>query len=157
MRTGSMCGMGPSVGVLGPRFMRTRHALWTVAVVLLVTSCSSTGVKSSTMTSSSEPSVVDTTGLAAMHWEYRQGFQPAAATRELELNVHWVGCASGVAPVDPKPVVRLTPDHVYISVWAVPPAGRAFNCQSNKAVDISVSLSETLGSRDVAQGEATLR
>ena len=76
MRTGSMCGMEPSVGVLGPRFLRTRHALWTVAVVLMVTSCSSTGVKSSTMTSSSGPG----TRLTVPHQDF-SGFVDTVALR----------------------------------------------------------------------------
>ena len=107
--------------------------------------------------STASPSVLSTAGRAATKWEYQPGFQPTASSRELRVLVSWVGCSSGAAPADPQPSVNYSLEHVSLTVWAIPPAGSAFDCQGNPRVPLTIPLTEPLGSRDVAPGPGDVR
>lgn len=141
--------------------MRTTHALLVGGLLLALTACGEASTPSpdsdATASTLATPSTVSTAGLSAMQWDYQQGFQPTAASRELRVVVSWIHCASGAAPVNPKPVVSFSQENVSLSVWATPPAGNAFDCQGNQRVNLTVPLTEPLGSRTVVQGATTLR
>ncbi len=141
--------------------MRTTHALLVGGFLLGLVACGQASTpnpdSAATALTLKTPSTVSTSGLSAMQWDYQQGFQPTASSRELRVAVSWVGCASGAAPVNPKAVVSVSRENVSLSVWATPPAGNAFDCQGNQRVNLTVPLTEPLGSRTVVQGAATLR
>ena len=140
--------------------MQTSRALVGCALLIGLTACApvpKTNVAVSGGSSTASPSVLSTAGRAATKWEYQPGFQPTASSRELPVLVSWVGCASGATPADPQPSVKYSREHVSLTVWAIPPAGSAFECQGNPCVPLTIPLTEPLGSRDVAPGPADVR
>jgi len=107
--------------------------------------------------STASPPAQSTAGRAATKWEYQPGFEPTASSRELRVLVFWVGCASGAIPADPQSAVTYSPEHVALAVWAIPPAGRAFDCQGPPRLPLTIPLEEPLGSRDVVPGPGKVR
>lgn len=107
--------------------------------------------------STPSPDVPETGGRAIARWTYQEGFQPTATSRELRVHAAWVGCASGAAPVDPKPVVKYSSKRVSLTVWAIPPEGDAWTCQGNADVQLTIPLSEPVGSRPVVPGPGKAR
>jgi len=140
--------------------MQTSRALVGCALLIGLTACTSVpkpSVAVSGGSSTASPSALNTAGRAATKWEYQPGFQPTASSRELHVLVSWVDCASGATPADPQPAVTYSPEHVSLTVWAIPPAGSAFNCQSNPLEPLMIALTEPLGSRDVVPGPGKVR
>ena len=135
--------------------MQTSGALVGCALLIGLTACAPVpqphvAVPGGSPTASQ--SVLSTAGRAATTWEYQPGFAPTASSRELRVLVSWVGCASGATPRDPQSAVTYSPEHVSLTVWAIPPAGNAFDCQGNPRVPLTIPLDEPVGSRDVVPG-----
>ena len=140
--------------------MQTSRALVACALLIGLAACAPVpkpNVAVSGGSSTASPPVLSTAGRAATKWEYQPGFQPTASSLELRVLVSWVGCASGATPADPQPAVTYSPEHVSLTVWAIPPAGSAFNCQGTPGVPLTIPLTEPLGSRDVVPGPGKVR
>ena len=103
------------------------------------------------------PSTLDTTGYAGVAWHFQPGFEPSKTTEELYVAAFWRGCANGVAPVNPRPVVSYSRGTVTLGIWAVPPTGLSFNCPGGKEVDMTIPLSEPVGPRVVLHDVGPLR
>lgn len=58
----------------------------------------------------------------------------------------------GAQAEDALPVVEYGEDTVTLTVWAIPPAGDAFECPGNPPVTVTVTLAEPLGDREVVPG-----
>jgi len=140
--------------------LQTARALVGCALLIGLTACTGVpkpNVAGSGASSTASPSTLSTADRAATKWEYQPGFQPAASSRELRVLVSWAGCASGATPAESQPSVKYSLEHVSLTVWAIPPAGSAFRCQSNPRVPLTIPLTEPLGSRDVAPGPGDVR
>lgn len=140
--------------------MQTSRALVGCALLIGLTACApepKPNVTVSGGSSTASPSALNTAGRAATKWEYQPGFQPTASSRELRVLVSWVHCASGATPADPQPSVKYSLEHVALTVWAIPPAGSAFECQGTPGVPLTIPLDEPLGSRDVVPGPGKVR
>ncbi len=122
--------------------------LSTVVGASLLAGCTSTPSNDG----ATSPTPFDTAGRAAAAWTLSVGASPSPDSRSVEVDVHWVPCASGVAVADPRPVLSYSDTTVALTVWGTPPAGTDFDCQGNKVTTIEVPLGEPLGDRTLVQG-----
>ena len=148
--------------------MPTSRVLLTSALLIGLSACAqvskpdvaatrSSPTASPSLRSTPSPDVSGTAGRALARWTYQEGFQPTATSRELRVVVSWVGCASGAAPVDPQPIVKYSSKQVSVTVRAIPPAGNAFTCQGNLRTELTIPLTEPVGSRVVVPGPGRSR
>jgi hypothetical protein len=142
--------------------MQTARAVVGCALLIGLSACTPTpkpNVVVSGGPSTAAPSALSTAGRAPAKWEYQPGFQPTASSHELRVLVSWVGCAAGASPTDPQPIVKFSPKQVSLTVWAIPPAGKAFACVGNSRsrVPLTIPLTEPLGPRDVVPGPGHVR
>jgi hypothetical protein len=94
---------------------------------------------------------VDTEGRKVAQWEFA-GQEPGPDDRQFDVQVAWIACAGGAQAEDPQPVVEYVEGTVTLTVWAIPPKGKIFTCQSNPTVTVTVTLTEPLGDRQVVPG-----
>jgi hypothetical protein len=140
--------------------MQTSRALVGCALLIGLTACAPEPKPNAAVaggSSTASPSALSTARRAATKWEYQPGFEPTASSRELRVLVWWVGCSSGATPADPQPAVTYSLEHVALTVWAIPPAGSAFDCQGPPGLPLTIPLDEPLGSRDVVPGPGKVR
>jgi hypothetical protein len=122
--------------------MRARVAVAAVILLFAVTSCSDT---------SSPAPTFDVDGRKPVAWKL-VGPQPASSDTKIKVEAAWIECTSGSEPDDPKPAIAYGENTISITIWAIPPAGDAFDCQGNPSIPVTISLNEPVGDRDIVQG-----
>ena len=124
-----------------------------LVMVVLLTLCACTAAPSGDSDSGDDasPMAVDTEGRKVAQWQFA-GKEPGPDDREFEVQVAWIACTGSAKPDDPQPVIEYGEETIALTVWAIPPKGKFFTCPGNPPVTMTVTLTESVGDREVVPG-----